>query len=99
MKKIIEVREFSTPIGKEYNGDLYPALGIYHNVAGWFLVYQTDVGTRCVINLGAGFTPPILMEDYVEPKLEQVAGGITAADLLKAVAITQKPEMAKELLR
>lgn len=53
----------------------------------------------CAINIGAGFTPPFPMEDYVEPKLEQAAGCITAADLLKAVAITQKPEMAKELLR
>lgn len=100
MKKIIEVREFTPPPGKEYLAEQYPGPGIYKTMQGWMIVYNpSGAATLVVITLGSGYAPPIPMEDYIEPKLEQAAGGITAADLLKAIAITQKPEMAKELLR
>lgn len=63
------------------------------------MVYPTGPTTSCAISVGCGFYPPIPMEDYVEPKVEQVANNITAADLIKAVAVSQNPSLAKELLK
>lgn len=98
MKKIIEVREFNPPAGKEYDGTAYPGPGIYRTPTGWNMVYQCGISI-CAMNMSVGFAPPFPMEDYIEPKLEQAAGGITAADLIKAVAVSQNPLLAKELLR
>jgi hypothetical protein len=102
MKKIIEVKRFSAPAGKEYEAAAYPGPGIYQSDMGWFLIYQlAPTGALCSMNLGTGYNPPIPMEDYVEAKLEtrDEPQGVTASDLLKAIAISQNPLLAKELLR
>lgn len=100
MKKIIEVRDFSPPSGKEYMADEYPGLGLFRNpnTSCWYLVH-INAGTKMVAHLGVGATPPIPLADYAEPLPEVREASITTADLLKAVAISQNPLLAKELLK
>lgn len=103
MKKVIEVRELVPAPGKEYMADGYPGLGLYKVPAGWALVYQSPSSVPCVMLIGSGFVPPFPMEDYKEPEPQTAIlnqnNGISAADLLKAIAISQNPLLAKELLK
>lgn len=100
MKKIIEVREFVATTGKEYEASQYPGLGLFHNtsIGGWYLVCTLS-GAKTVYSLGVGATSPFPMEDYVEVERKSTEPAVTAADLLKAVAISQNPLLAKELLK
>ena len=102
MRKTIEVVSFAAPVGQEYTPAAYPGVGFYHNptTLNWYLVYAVPGGTTaCAMWMGTGVRFPLPTVEDVEPKLEQVAGGITAADLLKAIAISQNPLLAKELLK
>lgn len=106
MKLVINVTEIVTQAGKEYNSEAYPGPGLYHNPTtyDWMLVYRPHCATiDCVLILGKGIRPPIPTEEYKELEaitatLEQPSG-ISASDLLKAIAISQNPLLAKELLK
>jgi hypothetical protein len=107
MKKIIDIKVFTPPIGQEFIVTSYPGPGIYHHPStmAWTLIYPIG-STLCCLNIGVGYTCPIPVTDVPEPEpttaiLNQTneASGITASDLLKAIAISQNPLLAKELLK
>lgn len=106
MKHIINVKTFAPPAGQEYSASAYPGPGLYHHPSTltWVLVYSMSgtVAGMYAISLGVGYSCPIPMEKYEEPKpIEpaKVETGVTASDLLKAIAISQNPLLAKELLK
>lgn len=104
MKLVIKVQDITLSELDKFNATLYPAPGFYRNTvtSDWLLVYPVaPSNVRCVISLGTGSRPPFPCEDYAEPApaaLNQVSG-ISANDMLKAIAISQNPLLAKELLK
>lgn len=101
-KAIIEVKYHTPPVGKEYEGNAWPGPGIYQipSTLQWFVVYQAAGGIPIAMNLGTSASSPFPMQPYAEPTLEAVSGAsISANDLLKAIAISQSPELAKELCK
>ena len=106
MKIVIDVTEIVPQVGQEYLSITYPGPGLYHNPAtfDWMLVYRPHgCSTDCAINIGKGVRPPFPTEEYKEPEPVKVVveppSGITASDLLRAIAISQNPLLAKELLK
>lgn len=101
-KFTINVTSFTAPAGKEYEAVNYPGQGFYYNPVTfqWFIVSRFDGCTvDSVMYLGKGSSPPFKTEAYVEPPSEVAHQGIQASDLLKAIAISQNPLLAKELLK
>lgn len=103
MNITLRVTPFSPKAGEEYSAAQYPGLGIYHDqVSGdWYLVYQPKgAAVYCVAGLGSGTRCPLPTVD--EAVIEAVSignTGIQASDILKAIAITQNPTLARELLK
>lgn len=101
-KFIIEVKYHTPPAGKEYEGNAWPGPGIYQipSTLQWFVVYQAGGGIPIALSLGVSASSPFPMQPYVEATLEKVSEvSISANDLLKAIAISQSPELAKELCK
>lgn len=104
MRKIVlDVREIVVESGKEYYATSYPGPGLYCNTPTyeWFVVFN-NLSSTCVTSIGKGTRCPIGGEDYVEPAALQpleVQAGISADHILKAIAISQNPLLAKELLK
>lgn len=102
MTQFIEIQNFTPPPGREYDVTAWPGPGMYKtNLGSWFMVYP--VGTsHCVIGLGVASLCPIPSkhrDELVPPVKPEPPTGVTAQDLLKAIAISQNPLLAKELLR
>lgn len=103
MKVVIEIKKFSPPPGKEYDASQYPGPGLYQNPTTmvWYLVYAMAGSTSgSVAEIGCSALPPFPSTPSVESAgAEPTISGITAADMLKAIAISQNPLLAKELLK
>lgn len=99
MKKVIEIKPVSLPGSSEYLATSYPGPGFYFNTTtqNWILVYLVGAST-CSISLGLGYVAPFPSTEFVESPPPEPTG-ICAADLLKAIAISQNPLLAKELLK
>lgn len=103
MEVTLKVTPFSPKTGEEFDAAKFPGLGLYHDqVSGdWYLVYQPKGCTiSCVSNLGSGTRCPLPTVDVVELGAVSISNtGIQASDILKAIAITQNPTLARELLK
>ncbi len=101
-KVIIEIKYHTPPKGKEFEGAAWPGTGIYQDPAtlAWYVVYQMPGCLPCVMALGTYAANPFPMQPYAEATLEKVSEvSISANDLLKAIAISQSPELARELCK
>lgn len=100
----LKVTPFSPKPGEEYDAARYPGLGMYHDqVSGdWYLVYQPKGCTiNCVANVGNGTRCPLpAIDQGVTIEALSIGNpGIQASDILKAIAISQNPALARELLK
>lgn len=103
MDVTLKVTPFSPKTGEEFDAAKFPGLGLYHDqVSGdWYLVYQPKGCTiSYVSNLGSGTRCPLPTVEVVELGAVSISNtGIQASDILKAIAITQNPTLARELLK
>lgn len=103
MEVTLKVTKFSPKFGKELDAAEYPGPGLYHDqISGdWYLVYQPKgCLVYCVLNLGIGIRCPLPTVEVVETGAVSISNtGIQASDILKAIAITQNPTLARELLK
>lgn len=95
--KYVEVKEFTPATGKEYMADSYPGLGLFMDKFGTMrIVYKLNGATvACVLELS-----PLLVQAS-EPELQTnvIHQGVSVNDLLKVIAVTQQPTLAKELAK
>jgi len=97
--KHLEVIEFTPAAGKEYMADGYPGLGLFLDKFGVLRAVYIAVGgtVPCAIELGR-LAAHVKEQEPTTAILHQT-NGITAHDLLKAIAISQQPGLAVELTR
>lgn len=89
----LPVSESSLQPGQEYLPSNYPSPGLYFNKPNqsWYLAYRCG-SAMAVMMLGAG--PVCPLESQATPT---AAAGISESLLLKAIAVAQRPDLAKEL--
>lgn len=107
MLKKITIKKVSIEVGSVFDANQFPSCGIYMNKKDmcYYLVYQMSGMTqRTVMSLGMYPFPSINDEedDEAVPAIEGIAAApmssmVSANDLLKAIAISQHPELAKDL--
>ena len=98
MKKLIEIKEISLPIGDVYTASKYPSTGMYLvNGNSLVVVYSVSGGATCCCYLG----PLIDNKDMLTEELEQTSGttttGIDQDVFLKTVAIISNPDLGAKL--
>lgn len=98
--RYLEIIEFTPPTGKEYSAESYPGLGMFvDKFESLRFVYKSAGSTvACVLDISGLLTkvkddtaPVEFVQSVVTPT------GLSMNDLLKAIAVPQKPELAKEL--
>jgi hypothetical protein len=103
MKKYIEVQEIEVPTGKEYDISSYPGLGMYLMKSGVFTLVYKHAATvsSSVLQLGELGIPikegDLDKEAYIPIIRDDHRVGVN--DLLKAIAISQNPDLARELIK
>ena len=98
MKKLIEIKEISLPIGDVYTASKYPSTGMYLvNGNSLVVVYSVSGGATCCCYLGL----LIDNKDMLTEELEQTSGttttGIDQDVFLKTVAIISNPDLGAKL--
>ena len=98
MKKLIEIKEISLPIGDVYTTSKYPSTGMYLvNGNSLVVVYSVSGGATCCCYLGL----LIDNKDMFTEELEQTSGttttGIDQDVFLKTVAIISNPDLGAKL--
>jgi len=80
-----------------YNAANYPSSGIYKNNTGGVLVVDKE---RFMVMsfIGTAAFQAFLNDNNINAVPSTPASNITANDMLKAIAISQKPELATTLL-
>ena len=98
--KYIEVIEFTPAAGKEYSADGYPGVGLFLDKFGALrAVYIVAGGSvPCAIELGRLAAHVKEQVEFAVSSIQQPTG-ISANDLLKAIAISQQPGLAVELTK
>lgn len=103
MDVTLKVTPFSPKTGEEFDAAKFPGLGLYHDqtTGDWYLVYQPKgCSIHCVAHLGSGTRCPLPAVEEVKVEAITISSpGIQASDILKAIAITQNPALARELLK
>ena len=92
MQITITILEMPTtiPTGNEFLASEYPSSGVYQSPTN---VYFVDKGTTIVEWCSRSL---IMLASCIEVPASQT--GCSINDLLKAIAISQKPELVKDLL-
>lgn len=97
--RYLEVTEFTPPTGKEYSAESYPGLGMFvDKFESLRFVYKSAGSTvACVLDISGLLTK--VKDDAAPLESVQIIGsaGISMNDVLKAIAISQHPGLAKEL--
>jgi hypothetical protein len=87
MRYLPVIEDFSCLVGTEYVAATYPKTGIYKNPLIGYIAVNKESGLCACIGVA-------MNTETLEPQ----SSGISEAFVLKALAISQNPELAKDLL-
>ena len=96
----IEITKYDAPAGKEYDAAAYPGFGLYIDSNFNYRLICQLAGTAVATAMYIGQLSPMCLKDLVQNQDEakpQAPSSIVMNDLLKAIAISQKPDLAKDL--